>query len=311
MVTQPTPPAAPETINETAPAVARAIKSAERTREPQGAGALAQGLARLIPPRLRANLAPEVEERARLAREARQSGVPVPRSGSDDDIPVSDVVQRQQAEARERALQACLPSARMAAEVGLASLDADQHPREIAEYLNDPETLTLILAGRTGSGKTQAAYAAAAEAARNGAMMRNRKGQVVRKQLLVRAWTVNGYLQELRPQGSKNPVWEIRDRAYNAELLILDDIGVAMDEEATRFFQETIHELLSHRLNQGYRTIFTTNLRSRDAYNDRNEKVQVGLATRVGHTLWSRLNERSTVLTFVGPDRRMVTELDW
>lgn len=309
MVTEPTPPA--ETITETAPAVARAIGSVERRREPQGAGELAQALTGLIPARLRADLGPEVQERARLAREARKSGVPIPRSGSDDDIPVSDVVQRQQAEARERALQACLPSARMAAEVGLAGLEADQHAEEIAAYLNDPEILTLILAGRTGSGKTQAAYATAAEAARNGAMVRNRKGQVVRKQLLVRAWTVNGYLQELRPQGSKQPVWEIRDRAYNAELLILDDIGVAMDEEATRFFQETIHELLSYRLNQGYRTIFTTNLRSRDAYNERQERIQVGLATRVGHTLWSRLNERSMVLTFTGPDRRMMNELDW
>ncbi|MCX5070844.1 hypothetical protein OOJ91_33910 [Micromonospora lupini] len=235
----------------------------------------------------------------------------MPRSASDDDLPVSDVVLRQQAEARERALQACLPSARMAAEVGLASLDPDQHPGGLAEWLGDPDLLTLVLAGRTGSGKTQAAYATAAEAARNGAMMRNRRGQVIRKQLLVRAWTLNGYLQALRPNGSKEPVWEIRDRAYNAELLILDDIGQAMDEEASRFFQETIHELLSYRLNQGYRTIFTTNLRSRDAYNDRGEKIQVGLATRVGHTLWSRLNERSTVLTFTGPDRRMVTELDW
>lgn len=291
--------------------VARAINGGARGREPQAAGTLAQGLAGLIPLRLRDQLVPEVQERARLAREARQAGVPVPRSATDDDIPVSDVVLRQQAEARERALQACLPSARMAAEVGLASLDADQHPRGLAEWLADPELLTLVLAGRTGSGKTQAAYAAAAEAARNGAMMRNRRGQVVRKQLLVRAWTLNGYLQALRPNGSKEPVWEIRDRAYNAELLILDDIGVAMDEEATRFFQETVHELLSYRLNQGYRTIFTTNLRSRDAFNDRGDKVQVGLATRLGHTLWSRLNERSTVLTFTGPDRRMVTELDW
>ncbi|MBM0201935.1 ATP-binding protein [Micromonospora sp. STR1s_5] len=298
-------------ITETAPVVARAINRVERTREPQEAGALAQGLAGLIPARLRDQLVPEVAERARIAREARSAGVPIPRSGSEDDIPVSDVVLRQQAEGRERALQACLPSTRMAAEVGLASLEPDQHPRGVAEWLDDPELLTLILAGRTGSGKTQAAYAAAAEAARNGAMMRNRRGQVVRKQLLVRAWTLNGYLQALRPNGSKEPVWEIRDRAYNAELLILDDIGVAMDEEATRFFQETIHELLSYRLNQGYRTIFTTNLRSRDAYNDRGEKVQVGLASRVGDTLWSRLNERSTVLTFTGPDRRMVTELDW
>lgn len=203
---------------------------------------------------------------------------------------------------RAAALHDAVPDGRAAAALrGLACLEpADQHPDDLAQWLADPDQLTLILAGKTGAGKTMAAYAVAAEAAVvSGAAMRNRRDVAQVRQLVVRAWTVNGYLAELRPDGSPEPVWQIRDRARWAELLILDDLGAETDGETKEFVRKELVELLSYRLDQRYRTVFTTNLRS----------PQVG--ELFGPRLMSRLADRSTALAFVGEDRRNLRKLSW
>lgn len=203
---------------------------------------------------------------------------------------------------RALALADALPDGRAVAALrGLACLEpADQHPGDLAQWLADPDQLTLILAGKTGAGKTMAAYAVAAEAAvGSGAAMQTRTDHVEVRQLVVRAWTVNGYLAELRPEGSPEPVWQIRNRARWAELLILDDLGAETDGETKEFVRKELVELLSYRLDKRFRTVFTTNLRS----------PQVG--ELFGPRLMSRLADRSTALPFTGGDRRNLRKLSW
>ncbi|XTZ13945.1 hypothetical protein ACQSSU_20825 [Micromonospora echinospora] len=287
----------------------RAIARQRRSGETQAAGWLAKGLLGALPEHLREEVGALAAERAEAARQAREAGLPAPVTITDDGVPVSETVLRHQAAVRERALQACLPDDRIAADVGLASLDADQHPDGIAAWLADPDGRTAIFAGRTGSGKTQAAYATAAEAARRGAATRLRSGEVVTKQLLVRAWTMHGYLAQLRPEGSKHKVWEIRDRAWTAELLILDDLGAEMDTEAREFVRRELLELIEYRINARLRTIFTTNLRARDVQTG--NTVVPGLESMLGDRLFSRIQDRATAFTFLGPDRRRLAGLDW
>jgi len=297
------------TTQEVTGSVGKAI-ARQRRPDTQQASWLAKGLLGALPEHLRDQVGALAAERAEAARQAREAGLPAPVTGTDDDVPASELVLRHQSAMRERALQACLPDDRVAADVGLASLDTDQHPDAIAAWLADPDARTAIFAGKTGSGKTQAAYATAAEAARRGAATRLRSGEVVTKQLLVRSWTMHGYLAELRPEGSKHPVWEIRDRARTAELLILDDLGAEMDIEAREFVRRELLELIEYRLNARLRTIVTTNLRARDV--ERRDGTRVaGLETMLGDRLFSRLQDRATAFTFLGPDRRQLTGLDW
>lgn len=218
----------------------------------------------------------------------------------DDEVPVSELVARQQAMVRRDALLKCLPDNRMNCLDGLSCLEPDQHAAELEEWVNDPDARTIILAGRTGSGKTQGAYAVAAHAARYGAAMIDRNtGTPKTRSLIVRAWEVNNYLAELRPEGSKDPIWAVRDRARTAELLILDDLAAELDEVATPHMRKEVADLLGWRLERNLRTVFTTN---------HSAKV---VEERLGDRLWSRIQEKATALKFLGADRRALRPLTW
>lgn len=223
--------------------------------------------------------------------------------GSDvdaDELPVADEVARRQAQVRRDALLRCLPDKRMNCLRGLACLDADQHAAELRVWLDDPSARTLILAGGTGTGKTQAAYAVAGHAARYGAAMLARTTGVAKiRPLIVRAWEVNAYLAELRPEGSQDPIWAIRDRARWAELLILDDLAAELDDIGTPHMRRELADLLGWRLERNLRTVFTTN------------HGAVVVEQRLGDRLWSRLQENSTALRFLGNDRRKLRPLEW
>lgn len=212
-----------------------------------------------------------------------------------------ELISAQRAQIRRSALAAAIPDGRAEAALrGLSCLDPnDQHPADLRVWLDDPDKLTLVLAGPTGNGKTMAAYATAAEAALRGAAMRTRTGRAVHRELVVRAWTVNGYLAELRPDGSPEPQWAIRNRARWAELLILDDLGAEVDAEAREFVRKELVELLEYRIENRRRTVFTTNLRAAE--------IEQAFHSR----FWSRLNDRATGLLFTGPDRRTLNMLDW
>jgi hypothetical protein len=216
-----------------------------------------------------------------------------------DAAEIAEDVRGRQALARRDAMMSALPENRLNCLPGLASLDSDQFPDKLQAWLNDPTQRTLVLAGGTGCGKTQAAYATAVQAARYGAKMMNRAGVGVDRLLVVRAWPVNRYLDELMPSGSPEPVWAVRHRAAWAELLILDDLGAELDDVATRFMRKELADLLDERIERRLRTIFTTNHGARV------------IEERLGERLWSRLQQQSTALKFVGPDRRAMTRLDW
>lgn len=201
---------------------------------------------------------------------------------------------------RRDAMLRCLTEKRMNCLEGLSILDKEhQHPGEIQAWLDDPDQRTLIIAGRAGNGKTQAAFAAAAQAARYGAMTRRPDGSVDRKPLLVRGCEVEQYLRDLRPEGSPEPNWAVRNRAVWAELYIGDDPGAEMDGIPSEFVRKEITFLLGQRLERNGRQIFTTNASA------------ATLKACLGSRTWSRLQEQSTVIKFTGPDRRVTKELSW
>lgn len=200
---------------------------------------------------------------------------------------------------RRDALLGFLTEKRHACAAGLSSLYEDQHPGELQAWLNNPAAKTLVIAGRTGNGKTQAACATAAQAARYGAMQLDRTGNAYRRELLVRGWEIETYLQSLRPDGSPDPAWKIRTRARVADLVVFDELGAEMDDVPSEFVRKEMASILNARLERGGRTIFTTNATK--------ETIKEKMQSR----FWSRLQENATVLIFTGPDRRVTTELTW
>jgi hypothetical protein len=259
---------------------------------------MASMLPRLLrsgPPGRRAELEALIAE-GRAAAAAGQVSDP-----ADGEVPVSELLRAEQDRIRREALERCLPADRaVLTRPGLACLDDNQSPGKLAGWLRDPMELTLVLAGTTGSGKTTAAYAVAAEAAiHSGAAMRDRRDRIATRNLLVRAWTVPKYLAELRPDGSPHPAWRIRDMAYTAELLIVDDLGAETDSVSVEFVRRELVNMIDHRVDARLRTIVTTNLRG------------AHVQERFGPRLFSRLSDRATSVTFKGPDRRTLRKMEW
>lgn len=270
------------------------------TIEPRRGGGTAR-LAQLTPQlalKVPAHVADLVAKEAAAGRAAALAGEVD--HGVSDEVEASEEAKREQAKVRRDALLKLLPDKRAECVAGLSCLDADQHPLELQAWLDDSRARTLILAGGTGTGKSQAAYATAAHAARYGAVMwdgRRRRAQ--RRPLIVRGGPVNNYLRALRPDGSPDPVWQVRNEAVWAELWLGDDLGAELDEVGTRFMREEVADLLDARLERNLRQIYTTNLAAED------------LAARLGSRMWSRLQEESTLLVFTGRDRRVRRELSW
>ena len=256
---------------------------------------------RLRPPGRVAALVAEQFEAGRQAASTgfADAGAPIASDDPADAAAVAADVARQRAVIRRDALMACLPENRADCVQGLAVLFPDQQPDKLQAWLDDPTARTLLLTGRTGNGKTQAAFATAAQAARYGAMRAGRDGVARRRPALVRGFDAEAYLTALRPDGAPEPAWLTRRRAQDADLLIIDDLGAEMDQMPTEFVRTQMASLLNARLENCARTIFTTNV-ARDT-----------LKENLGSRFWSRLQEHSTVLSFNGPDRRVVRELSW
>jgi hypothetical protein len=164
----------------------------------------------------------------------------------------------------------------------LSRLDAAQFPERVEAWLAS-RSVTLVLSGPVGSGKTTAAVAAGYAAA----------GQAVH----VRLTSQLDYLARLRPGGSDDP-GRVREQAEQASLLILDDFG-AETEGGTEFVRREMCALLDGRLNAGRRTILTLN-GSAEA-----------LADAFGDRIMSRVRADAVVLKIAGEDRRRAARAPW
>lgn len=171
------------------------------------------------------------------------------------------------------------------AEARLTTLAVDQFPRKLDAWLRS-DSRTLWLIGNTGTGKTHAGWA----------LLHAGLG----RDYLVRGWEHNAYLAELRPGGSLLEPWQIRKRAQEADLLLLDDFGAEMEpregediQEATEFVRRETITLLNHRLGARKRQIISTN-----------HDPEV-LNVLFGDRIISRLRQDAQAIRFVGPDRRV------
>ena len=162
----------------------------------------------------------------------------------------------------------------------LRNLTEQQQPARIEAWLGDGDSPTLWLVGSVGVGKTRAAVAAGYAAADAAATAR-----------AVRFTALSSYLAKLRPDGDPNPV-AVRRWAAGSDLLILDDVGAEVDQEASEFARRELLSLVNGRLDRAARQVLTTNLtpdQLTDAY---------------GPRIVSRLRDRAAVIRIDGGDRR-------
>lgn len=138
----------------------------------------------------------------------------------------------------------------------------------------------LYLCGDVGSGKTHLAAGMA-------------RTLIVKHHVPTLFHTAPELLDRLRPSSS---VGEASDRdawadwAMNAELLVLDDLGV---EKPTEWALERLFVLVNHRYRRSLPTIYTSNLGPKD------------LATHLGDRTASRIVETSVFEMMKGPDFRV------
>lgn len=247
-----------------------------------------------------ARLEAEVERR-RAADEVKQDRRPVERAGEHVDALVARMRERAKhapppedarayddpEDARVRAFHASLKVAHLTEhlDVTVDHLGEDQHPGVIRRYIaalgdHAAPIRTLILTGRIGSGKTTAAIAVGNAAAEHG--------------MVVRFVKHSTYLRWLRPDGAPEGTTgeQVRERFRRAQLLILDDLGAELEQEASTFVRQETSDLLGDRLGDGRPTVVTTNLSSEV------------LSASLGERMVSRLGARAHPLRFVGPDRR-------
>lgn len=160
------------------------------------------------------------------------------------------------------------------------TLQEGQKPTALAAWVRDQTARVLVLSGKTGRGKTYAAFAL---------------GNVYGAQgWHVAAISHKRYLDSLEPGGSDEPAFRIRRRVQLAEVLIIDGFGDEMDpcRPASEFRARETADVISARLGKGKRTIITTNL------------VPDELALMFGERVISRLRQRSVAVLIEGEDRR-------
>lgn len=135
---------------------------------------------------------------------------------------------------------------------------------------------SLLIAGRTGTGKTHQAYGAVRSLLAAGVRLR------------WEAITVADLYAALRPRTGHDPERELQ-RLGQCPLLILDDLGAAKQSEWT---EELTYRVINRRYIDMLPTLITTNLTA-DA-----------LRRAVGDRVGSRLTEMTTRVILHGEDRR-------
>lgn len=156
---------------------------------------------------------------------------------------------------------------------------------------------TLLLSGRPGRGKTEAAFAVCNQVAAD-----DRDGRTSSR-VLVQAWRaaeLRDLLQPLdRVESRDDAAWAERGRRLRAlhgcDLLLLDDLTSV---KVTEWFREELHLLLDRRVSEpGRRTIVTVNA---------DEKASLGreLTANLGAAIVSRLRDGCSAAWIDGPDMR-------
>lgn len=157
-------------------------------------------------------------------------------------------------------------------DASLAGLGAEQHAQTVADWVTDPGSATLLLAGEVGTGKTHAAYAAGHALVASGHW--------------VEAWTLADLLEALRPGGDVDALEAVR----TCDVLLLDDLTAT---KVSDWAVEQFTSLMDHRLRMLRRQIVTTNVGHAD------------LTEAWGHRALDRLAYRWTVCQFTGTSRRV------
>lgn len=185
----------------------------------------------------------------------------------------------------------------------LARLTPDQDPdRRVSGWWRSGSK-TLLLSGRPGRGKTEAAFAVCNQVASD-----DRDGHTSRP-VLVQAWRaadLRDLLQPMDRQAARDDAaWAERGRRIRdlewCDLLLLDDLTAV---KVTEWFREELHLLLDKRVTTpGRRTIVTVNA---------DEKKSLGqeLASNLGAAIVSRLRDGCSAAWIDGPDMRTHTTWD-
>lgn len=176
--------------------------------------------------------------------------------------------------------------------IRLANLDADQQPTTLNRFAQSLSTdapfRNLVVAGKTGRGKTAAAIAVGWAALDQG--------------LTVRFVEHSKYLLWLRPDStpSSGPYrgitpHQIRDRMRTCDVLIVDDLAASLDPAlpVTQFVKDETLTLIGDRIDTpGRITVVTTN------------RTVDELDAMFGEQFVSRLSKNGYSAVFKGKDRR-------
>lgn len=124
---------------------------------------------------------------------------------------------------------------------------------------------SLVLAGKSGTGKTHLAIAIAIQAMRKG------------KQALFR--TVPDLLDEIRKSCGSKDIYRVKQKFMEIPCLVLDDLG---KEKSTKAGMEYLYQIIDYRYKYGMQTVITTNaLDMFGLMNEENADIVEPLISRV------------------------------
>lgn len=142
--------------------------------------------------------------------------------------------------------------------------------------------LNLLLAGKTGVGKTRIAWEALKTRYMNAG--KNAKGEIINLSI---GWKPTAIGAESFTRRI-NKEWELMDKLTWAKLLLLDDLG---KERTTPTAESAIFELIRERMDNGLPTIYTTNFSP-------STLVQRFVQKETGEAISRRLDESCLKLVF-------------
>ncbi len=147
--------------------------------------------------------------------------------------------------------------------------------KEFADFFS-PDNRSILMIGNAGLGKTHLALAIANEVIKRGYLV-----------VYVSAGNIFSELDSNRREGDNH----LLQLLYDAELLILDDLGSEMVNASTLNF---LYNILNERLNSSKCSVYTTNITTQDM-----------LIARYTEKIASRLLGSCDQLHFAGEDIRL------